>query len=107
MNKIQHVRSMAKKKPAKPRLKALKKAKKPAAKAPAKKAAAKKAAKPAAKKAAPKKVAAKPVKAVAKPAGKVGVLVLKKPRQRDTDGLVVLSYADFVDLHGTPEKGEA
>ena len=42
----------------------------------------------------------------AKPAGKVGVLVLKKPRQRDTDGLVVLSYADFVDLHGTPEKGE-
>jgi hypothetical protein len=36
----------------------------------------------------------------AKVAGKVGVLVLKKPRQKDADGLVVLSYSDFVDLHG-------
>lgn len=34
------------------------------------------------------------------PKGKVGILVLKKPRQRDADGLVVMSYGDFVDLHG-------
>jgi len=32
--------------------------------------------------------------------GRVGVLVLKKPRQADVDGLVVMSYGDFVDLHG-------
>lgn len=37
----------------------------------------------------------------ATPKGKVGILVLKKPRQRDSDGLVVMSYSDFVDLHGT------
>lgn len=36
----------------------------------------------------------------AKPAGKVGVLVLRKPRQDDADALVVMSYGDFVDLHG-------
>jgi hypothetical protein len=41
----------------------------------------------------------------ANPQGKVGIVVLKKPRQKDTDGLVVMSYADFCDLHGTP-KGE-
>jgi hypothetical protein len=28
------------------------------------------------------------------------VLVLKKPRQRDAEGLVVLRYGDFVDLVG-------
>jgi hypothetical protein len=32
--------------------------------------------------------------------GKVGVLVLKRPRQRDAEGLVVLRYGDFVDLVG-------
>ncbi len=37
----------------------------------------------------------------AKPHGKVGILILKKPRQKDTEGLVVMSYGDFVDLHGT------
>lgn len=36
----------------------------------------------------------------ARPAGRIGLLVLKKPRQRDCDGLVVMSYSDFVDLHG-------
>jgi hypothetical protein len=41
----------------------------------------------------------------ANPHGKVGIVVLKKPRQKDTDGLVVMSYSDFCDLHGTP-KGE-
>jgi hypothetical protein len=32
--------------------------------------------------------------------GKVGILVLKKPRQKDADALVVLRWADWVDLHG-------
>lgn len=38
----------------------------------------------------------------ATPSGKIGILVLKKPRMRDIDGLVVMSYSDFIDLHGTP-----
>lgn len=33
-------------------------------------------------------------------AGKIGVLVLKRPRQKDTDALVVLRWADWVALHG-------
>lgn len=40
----------------------------------------------------------------AKPRGRVGILVLKKPRQADADGLVVMSYSDFCDLHGTPKE---
>jgi hypothetical protein len=36
----------------------------------------------------------------AAPHMKIGVLVLKKPRQRDAEGLVVLRYGDFVDLVG-------
>jgi len=36
----------------------------------------------------------------AAPHKKIGVLVLKKPRQRDAEGLVVLRYGDFVDLVG-------
>ena len=36
----------------------------------------------------------------AAPHGRIGVLVLKKPRQRDTEGLVVIRYGDFVDLCG-------
>jgi hypothetical protein len=39
----------------------------------------------------------------AEPRGKIGVLVLKKPRQRDEEGLVVLTWAAWVDLHGTPK----
>ena len=37
--------------------------------------------------------------------GKVGVLVLKRPRQRDADALVVLRWQDWLDLHGgsTPD----
>lgn len=34
--------------------------------------------------------------------GKVGVLVLKLPRQQDTDALVILSWRDWVSLHGEP-----
>jgi hypothetical protein len=36
----------------------------------------------------------------AEASGKVGVLVLKKPRQEDADALVVLRWKDWVDLHG-------
>lgn len=36
-------------------------------------------------------------------AGKVGVLILRKPRMEDVDALVVLRYKDFVDLHGQPQ----
>lgn len=32
--------------------------------------------------------------------GKVGVLVLKKPRQKDAEALVVLRWQDWIDLHG-------
>jgi hypothetical protein len=38
----------------------------------------------------------------AQAAGKVGVLVVKKPRQQDRDALVVLSWQDWLDLHGSP-----
>jgi hypothetical protein len=44
------------------------------------------------------------IRSTAKPAGKVGILILKKPRQDDVDGLVVMSYGDFVDLHGKVEE---
>ena len=43
------------------------------------------------------------IQQTAKGSGRVGILVLKKPRQRDCDGLVVMGYQDFVDLHGTPQ----
>lgn len=33
--------------------------------------------------------------------GKIGVLVVKRPRQRDADALVLLRWADWVALHGT------
>ena len=39
--------------------------------------------------------------------GKQGVLVLKHPRQKDEDALVVLSWKAWVDLHGTPQAGDA
>jgi hypothetical protein len=34
------------------------------------------------------------------PPGKVGILILRKPRQEDAEALVVMRYGDFVDLHG-------
>lgn len=33
---------------------------------------------------------------------KAGVLVLKRPRERDADAVVVLSWRDWCDLHGAP-----
>lgn len=38
----------------------------------------------------------------AKGSGRVGILVLRKPRQDDTEALVVMRYGDFIDLHGKP-----
>jgi hypothetical protein len=34
--------------------------------------------------------------------GKAGVLVLKMPRQKDSEALVILSWSDWVSLHGVP-----
>jgi hypothetical protein len=43
----------------------------------------------------------------AQKAGKVGVLVVKRPRQRDTEALVILSWKDWIDLHGqNPKDGD-
>ncbi len=36
--------------------------------------------------------------------GKIGCLVLKHPRQQDEDALVVLSWRDWVALHGQPQE---
>lgn len=36
----------------------------------------------------------------AKRSDKIGVLVLKLPRMKDTDALVVLKWGDWVALHG-------
>jgi hypothetical protein len=38
---------------------------------------------------------------------KIGVLILKKPHQRDAEGLVVLRYGDFVDLVGRIDEDGA
>ncbi len=37
---------------------------------------------------------------------KIGVLILKKPRMRDAEALVVLRWADWVQLHGAVREGE-
>jgi hypothetical protein len=37
---------------------------------------------------------------VAKRDGKIGVLVLKRPGQFDTDALVIVRWGDWVSLHG-------
>jgi hypothetical protein len=38
------------------------------------------------------------------PDGKVGILILRKPHQDNVDALVVMSYGDFVSLHGKVES---
>jgi hypothetical protein len=40
----------------------------------------------------------------AKDKGKVGVLVLKRPRGEDSEAIVMLSWKQWVDLHGTPKE---
>lgn len=46
-----------------------------------------------------------PIASEAAAQGRVGILVLRKPRMRNDDSLVVMRYADFVSLHGIV-KGE-
>lgn len=41
------------------------------------------------------------IQGTAKGKDKAGVLVLKHPRQDDADAVVILSWKDWVDLHGT------
>jgi len=38
--------------------------------------------------------------------GKAGCLVLKHPGQRDSEAIVVLSWRDWVLLHGTPKQSQ-
>jgi len=38
---------------------------------------------------------------------RIGVLVMKRPRDLDRDSLVVVRWHDWVALHGEPRKGEA
>lgn len=38
--------------------------------------------------------------------GKIGVLALKRPGDRDADALVILSWKDWVDLHGPTRADE-
>ena len=40
----------------------------------------------------------------AEPRGKVGVLVLKQPRQQDGDAVVVLTWRAWVELHGDASR---
>jgi hypothetical protein len=47
------------------------------------------------------------IRATAQRTDQVGVLVLKTPGQRDTEALVVLTWQDWVDLHGTPRDEAA
>lgn len=35
------------------------------------------------------------------PDGKVGILILRTPRMRDAEALVVMRFSDFTALHGT------
>lgn len=40
------------------------------------------------------------IRGTAQRSGKTGILVVKRPRQRDTEALVILSWGDFIDLTG-------
>lgn len=40
----------------------------------------------------------------AKASDRIGVLVIKKPRMKDSDAIVMLRWADWVALHGEAEK---
>jgi hypothetical protein len=39
------------------------------------------------------------------PEGKIGILILRTPRMRNAEALVVMRYGDFIDLHGAPGAG--
>lgn len=47
-----------------------------------------------------------PISAHAAESGRIGILVLRKPKMRNQDSLVVLRYSDFLALHGVvkPER---
>jgi hypothetical protein len=47
------------------------------------------------------------IQASATASNKAGVLVIKRTRQNDAEALVVLSWKDWCDLHGTPKDGES
>jgi hypothetical protein len=39
----------------------------------------------------------------AQKAGKVGILIVKEPGKHDDNALVIVRYADWVELHGSPK----
>jgi hypothetical protein len=48
-----------------------------------------------------------PIATEARESGRIGILVLRKPRQRNAESLVVLRYDDFLALHGAVAKPDA
>lgn len=46
------------------------------------------------------------IQGTARATNRAGVLVLKHPRQEDTDAVVVLSWRDWVSLHGSQRVEE-
>lgn len=46
------------------------------------------------------------IQGTAKGKGKAGVLVLKQPNQRDAEAIVILSWDDWISLHGTQHEKE-
>lgn len=46
------------------------------------------------------------IRATGQRKGKVGVLVLKRPGERDAESVVILSWGDWVALHGVPQRAE-
>ena len=44
------------------------------------------------------------IHATAQRHGRIGVLIVKEPRKRDDDAIVILRYRDWVYLHGNQRK---
>lgn len=44
------------------------------------------------------------IQGTAQKSGKAGVLVLKRPRQPDEEAVVILSWREWVELHGAPRS---
>lgn len=45
-------------------------------------------------------------KAATRSPTKVGIVILQRPRARDRDALVVMTFADFLELHGPLRLGQ-
>lgn len=49
-----------------------------------------------------------PIAAIAAEQGRIGILVLRKPKMRNEDALVIMRYRDFLQLHDVvkPEQNQ-